>query len=295
MTAAEKPPEPARCWVCDSPRLARWRDATTVGPLTSADFRITDAHYGRTAAIERCADCGFRQCAELADALRYYETLDDPGYEESAGERARQMADLLALLRRFKPAGRLLDIGAGSGILLAEAQRLGYAAEGVEPSHWLAERAAAKGLTVHWGTLPHAGLRPPYDAALLIDVIEHVADPLGLLAQARDVLAPDGVGLVVTPDIDSFAARRLGARWWHCRVAHIGYFNRSTLLRALDRAGLTPLHVMRPRWHFSTAYLAQRLPVYVPFLRRWNPLARLPEVIVPLNFFDSLGVVFCKK
>jgi SAM-dependent methyltransferase len=284
-----------RCWVCGSTRLTRRREATVAGPLSAADFRITDAHYGRTAAIDACADCGFCQCTELADVLPFYEALDDPSYDESGPVRGRRMNDLLATLARWKAAGRLVDVGAGSGVLVREAQRRGYQAEGVDPSRRLCERAAAKGARVHLGVLPHPALTPPYDAATLIDVIEHVADPVALLTNVRDLLARDGVGVVVTPDLDSLAARAAGARWWHFRVAHIGYFNRASLLRALDRAGLVPLKLLRPGWHFKVGYLADHAPIYLPFLRRWRPPAGLRERIVRLNLLDSWLVVFCRK
>ena len=63
----------------------------------------------------------------------------------------------------------------------------------------------------------------------LVDVIEHVADPLALLRGARDYVAPGGLVLLVTPDVDSVAARLFGKRWWHLRLAHVGYFNRRSL------------------------------------------------------------------
>ena len=50
-------------------------------------------------------------------------------------------------------------------------------------------------------------------------------------------MAKDGIGMMVTPDINSFFARIMGKKWWHYRVAHIGYFNRKSLNILLDRAG----------------------------------------------------------
>ena len=35
--------------------------------------------------------------------------------------------------------------------------------------------------------------------------------------------------VIVTPDIGSLAARIMGGRWWHYRVAHINFFNRRSL------------------------------------------------------------------
>jgi hypothetical protein len=48
------------------------------GALTSKAFAITDAHYGVTGELRRCAACGFVQCTELDEVLRFYEQLEDP-------------------------------------------------------------------------------------------------------------------------------------------------------------------------------------------------------------------------
>ena len=114
--------------------------------------------------------------------------------ETGRAPRALQAERLLGAVRPYCPTGRLLDIGAGAGILVDAANRAGYRAEGVEPSDWMVRRAAEHGVTVHRGVLPMPGISGPYDVVTLVDVIEHVSDPADLLAQARAVLAPDGVG-----------------------------------------------------------------------------------------------------
>jgi SAM-dependent methyltransferase len=263
------------------------------GDLTSDSFAITDAHYGQTAAIYRCEDCGFLECPDLADALRYYRELEDPAYEEGRPERRMQMNRLLRRLRPWKPGSRLLDVGAGSGMLVEEALALGFDAEGIEPSRWLQARAAERGLPVHLGTLPSPEVRRPYDVVTLIDVIEHVSDPVELLRQAAAHLAPGGLAAVVTPDVGSLAARLLGWRWWHFRVAHIGYFSRSTLERALRESGVEVLRVSRPGWYFSADYLLERLGAYLPGGLRLPVPGWARRITVPLNLRDSF-LVLCR-
>lgn len=276
------------CWICRSSRLALERPANFGGELTSDSFAITDAHYGQTAAIYRCEQCGFLECPDLVDALRYYEALEDPAYEEGRRERRLQMKRLLQRVRREKPGGRLLDVGAGSGMLVEEALSLGFEAEGIEPSRWLQERAAGRGLAVHLGTLPSPAVRPPYDVVTLIDVIEHVSDPMELLRQAAGHLAPEGLAAVVTPDVGSLAARLLGRRWWHFRVAHIGYFSRATLQRALRAAGFELLGISRPAWYFGADYLLERVSAYLPGGLRLPVPGLARRITVPLNLGDSL-------
>ncbi len=281
------------CWICGDQALVRVKPSG-LGQhrLSSSDFAITDRRYGLTAAIDRCSACGFLQCSDIADELKFYSDLDDTEYDAGRAQRALQAR---ALLRKLdNPGARsLLDVGAGSGILVEEALRLGYRAEGVEPSAHLAAEATAHGVAVHRGALPHPALEGrAFDIVTLVDVIEHVSDPITLLRHMRAALAPDGIGIVVTPDVESVAARLLGWRWWHYRIAHIGYFNRSTLELALRKAGLRAIMFGRPRWYFSGDYLGERLVSYLP-----GPLSRVTfkwarRITVPLDLRDSMFVLF---
>jgi 2-polyprenyl-3-methyl-5-hydroxy-6-metoxy-1,4-benzoquinol methylase len=282
------------CWLCGSDRLLLSKSSNLSQRLDSMAFQITDARYGVTGSIYRCVACGFYQCSELDDVLGFYETMNDEGYESTRSCRALQARELLKTVASFLPNGRLLDIGAGSGILVEEALSMGYAAEGIEPSQWLWRKAVERQLKVHHGILPHEEIQPDFDIVCMVDVIEHVPDPLGLLREAGRVMSSQGVGVVVTPDVGSIAARMLGSKWWHYRTAHIGYFNQQTLTLALSKAGFVPIAVHRPSWYFPLDYLLQRLLGYLKIAvpARVASLAR--HITVPLNLRDSLLVVFRK-
>lgn len=282
------------CWICGAPDLALVRRGNLPAAIGAEDFRITDAGYGRTGDLYDCRICGFRQVRGLDDVLDHYRAMDDPAYEATRGPRALQAHRLLEILHRRRRGGRLLDIGAGSGILVETARAMGYAAEGIEPSRALQAIAAARGLPVHLGVLPHPAAAGPYDIATVIDVIEHVPDPVGLMRNVREALGPDGLCLVVTPDLGSLAARLLGPRWWHYRAAHIGYFDRATLARALIAAGFEVLEAKRPTWYFPASYLFERALTYLPGRRQVAAPSWLKAVTVPLNLFDSLAFV-CRR
>lgn len=298
MTGAKKErPESTAggtCWVCGSDQLDLAKNGNLDGGLNPDRFEPTDERYGVTADIYRCRACGFLQCSGLGDVLPFYEQMADQDYEDGREQRSLQQFKLLRRLARFRPSGRLLDIGAGAGMLVEQAQHLGYDALGVEPSVWFHQQAVKLNLPVALGTFPHPEAKPPFDAITMVDIIEHVTDPLGLLIEVRRALADDGVGLVVTPDPGSLAARIMGWKWWHYRVAHIGYFGRRQLLDVLKRAGLRPLAVKRPGWYFTADYLIERVKRYLP---DWLPVPNpnfLKKIVVPLNLYDSLLVIFAK-
>ena len=70
--------------------------------------------------------------------------------------------------------------------------------------------------------------------------------------------------LIVTPDVSSPLARLMGRRWWHCRVAHVCYFDRRSMAAALARAGLVPVGQRWVGWRFPLPYLLERVGRLVP-------------------------------
>ena len=221
-----------------------------------------------------------------------YENMSDEAYVMSEAPRRLQAQKLLEWLQGYCDKGRLLDIGAGSGVLVDEAEKMGYCAEGIDPSLPLVDRAKREGRIVHQGALPHTDVVGKFDIVTLIDVIEHVANPVGMLGDIRDVLKDCGIGLLVTPDVGSVAEFLMGRRWWHYRMAHIGYFNRSTIELALKRADLEPVCMFRPRWYFTVDYLWERAGLYLPRSLRLPSANFMKQFTVPLNLFDSLAVIF---
>lgn len=284
------------CRVCGNRGLELQRASTVTNEITSNNFAISDFQYGATLAIYKCSECELVQCPEISDILPFYEQLEDNEYENERKQRYLQAEKLidqvLAVINRFDGDGlALLDVGAGSGILVEAAKRKGFTSVGVEPSSWLVNIANSYGLNVYEGTLPHVEISNKFDIIMLIDVIEHVSDPLDLLKHIKNQLSPKGLVFIVTPDSASLAARILGYRWWHFRIAHISYFTKSTLKIISTRAGLKPTIFKRPGWYFTYKYLHQRLCCYVPWWLIPPPKGPLGNAIIPLNLGDSLLMV----
>lgn len=121
-----------------------------------------------------------------------------------------------ARLTQVSPV-RLLDIGCGSGTLLALLKRRGFQASGFDFSGEAAGVAKANhGLDVTVASsLREAGFAGgAFDLVTLFHVMEHVLDPHGVLAEVRRILQPKGRILVQVPNIESWQARLLGRRWY---------------------------------------------------------------------------------
>jgi SAM-dependent methyltransferase len=282
------------CWVCGGNDFSLRKKSDVQSSLNSDNFAITNFEYGKTGELWKCRRCGFVQCIDLDEVVKFYEDLEDPEYENTRKERKLQEEHLVKFFRKFKSSGRLLDIGAGSGIMVETALEHGYKAEGIEPSKWLQKNAENLGLPVHQGIFPHPQTTGPFDVVTFVDVIEHVTEPAKLLTAIKDVLATDGILVIVTPDVNSLAAKILGFKWWHYRIAHIGYFNQDNLSRLLKDCGYDILRITRPSWYFTLKYLGIRFLSFFPKFLRFPLPGFLEKITVPVNLRDSLLVV-CKK
>jgi 2-polyprenyl-3-methyl-5-hydroxy-6-metoxy-1,4-benzoquinol methylase len=197
----------------------------------------------------------------------------------------------------------LLEVGAGSGLLIAEAHRLGLDATGVEPSRSLVAAAQRlNGVELLQGTFPHPQLQGrQFDLIYIVDVIEHLDDPVRMLEACSAALSSHGVLVVVTPDVSSLAARILRHRWWHFRLAHVGYFNNRSMREAARKTGLAVQSIRRVQWFFPIHYLAERVAQYLPIrpinriASNFGPLRRLYDCVIPLNLHDSSAFTMVRK
>jgi SAM-dependent methyltransferase len=110
----------------------------------------------------------------------------------------------LALLRKFgvTPPARVLDVGCGWGTTLAALERAGYTAVGLDVSRSALELLDRENPS---RVLVEADLEQPlhsperFDAALALDVIEHLDDDRRALSSIASLLRPGGVVVVSVP------------------------------------------------------------------------------------------------
>jgi 2-polyprenyl-3-methyl-5-hydroxy-6-metoxy-1,4-benzoquinol methylase len=113
----------------------------------------------------------------------------------------RCMHWLWALLRFKQPPARILEVGCAHGGFVALARWAGFDATGLELSPWVVEFGRRTfGVPMLQGTVQEQGLaEKSFDAVVLNDVLEHLADPAATLDHCARLLKDDGVLLVQTP------------------------------------------------------------------------------------------------
>jgi len=97
-------------------------------------------------------------------------------------------------------APHLLDIGTAQGALLEEAVRLGFAAEGLDHCEANVRAARAKGLAVTLAAAEEWAAHDRFDVITMMDIIEHLRDPLLVLRNVYRGLKPGGELVVYTPN-----------------------------------------------------------------------------------------------
>jgi SAM-dependent methyltransferase len=285
---------PALCCVCGTPGLYFARPGTMTSP-TGEQLAPSRHHPGEQPELYRCRRCRVLQAhAADADLRAAYTEMQDEVY---IAEEAARRVTCRRLLDRVDVGAplRILDVGCGPGLLLDEARSRGWAAHGVELSTWAVGQARARGVDVFNGTLEEAAYPDAhFDGVFMVDVLEHLTDPVRTLAEVTRVLRPGGNLCLVTPDADSAAARVLGSRWWGMLPGHIVLFPHRATVELLRALGYEVRSERPGAKHFSIDYLLGGLAAYAPGVeqaRRLLARTRLAGRVVPVNLLDERVVV----
>ena len=158
----------------------------------------------------RCAACRLVNY-DLAGGLdqgKYAAEYPDPLDPDHARNRP-QTQTFRFLSRHLRPPGRLLDLGCGNGRLLHLSRAAGWDVRGLELSPFLARSVtAALNIPVDIADIGDPGLaerlgRGHYDVVVLRHVLEHLPDPIRVMALFRELLAGGGHVLLEFPNIDA--------------------------------------------------------------------------------------------
>jgi 2-polyprenyl-3-methyl-5-hydroxy-6-metoxy-1,4-benzoquinol methylase len=171
-------------------------------------------------------------------------------FEEDAVIRGFRHA--LRWIGQARRAGRMLDVGPGTGIFLHLASNeFGWQPYGIDICQESAEKARTEfDVTVEVGDfLAHPYEPASFDAITMLDVLEHTLDPAAVLARAWELLAPGGVLYVAVPNQRCLMTIVLdryiqlggpGRKFFLDRLyvpPHVYYFNPRALALALANAG----------------------------------------------------------
>ena len=200
---------------------------------------------------------------------------DQPGHADIL---ARVRTDLhercafwLNALLRFKlPPGRALELGSAHGGFVALLRQAGFDATGLELSPSIVQLARETfGVPMLTGPVEDQQLSSgTFDVVALMDVLEHLPDPLATMRRCLDLLADDGVLLVQTPcypagkSLDEACAAESRFAIQLRPREHLNLFSRRSVAEMFRRLGAPHVTFLPPIfWFYDMFLLVSRRPI----------------------------------
>src|SRR6476619_1452478 len=193
------------CALCGSTDAALLYPANVTGETSVSEFSCTSGGLARHDDIVRCLDCGMTSSPPTDTPERIVENYTAMVDEQYLSE-----------------------------------EQAGWDAKGIEPSRWAVETGRRLfDVDLEQGTVETLDAEPgSRDAVVMLDVLEHLVDPLDTLRRLRGVLH--------------------GSWPWFIRP-HLHYFTPETLDMMLHKAGFTMVEWRVVPRTFHASYIAGRL------------------------------------
>lgn len=136
-----------------------------------------------------------------------------------------------AAVELLRPGQSVLDVGTGRGAFALRMADLGFQVDACDTNDLCMCRDAVNFLPV---TAEDLGASEAYDGIFMIELLEHVESPFGLIRKYSEQLRPGGHLFITTPNVDADFSRA-----WFLITGRHWYFEQ----RHLDNDGhITPLH-----------------------------------------------------
>ena len=216
--------------------------------------------------VVRCTGCGTVYKRPSADARPLWDYYRDANYRdlhywsfhEAAARALPRILDAVVSLIGEPRSRSLLEVGCGTGQFLQLAQQRGLDVSGVDlnADHVGEARSRTNGRPIVCGDFMTESFDRQFDVIAMLDLIEHLPDPLAALRRSYELLRPGGYVVVYTPNHGGITARvaDLAYRATRGSIAgpvieifdclHVVFFDVETLRSALERSGFSPAKLM---------------------------------------------------
>jgi len=226
--------ENIRCVLCDSDR---------------ADLFLEDEGYKAV----KCGICGLvyvnprPQYAELKVKYNDGSLIEKDIQPASIEERCLKAKLDLALIKKYKKSGKMLDIGCAEGTFLSEASKAGYEPYGAEINRKFVEYARNSYKLSNIFECDILGddftrnfPEGYFDIICMRNVLSHLYDPIKELNRVNRVLKQDGIFMCVTGNLGDLSIDRI--RKYSCFISphlaqHLFHYSESNISSLFGKTG----------------------------------------------------------
>jgi len=214
--------------------------------------------YEPAFSVDRCAGCGFIFMNPRFKKSVLAGFYGDNYYTGNAGytyydERDAEKFAMHVWRKRIEKihdkvkTGSFLDVGCAFGGLLKAAQKY-YKPYGIELSEYSGGVAKSiYGNNIHLGTLEdHPFREESFSVITMIELIEHLPDPLSAVKECYRLLKPGGLLLIQTANMDGLQAKIQGSNYAYYMPGHLSYLSKKNILMILRKCGFKKILFYHP-------------------------------------------------
>ncbi len=204
-----------------------------------SDTRLYKVENGYDAV--QCARCGLvfvtprPDITEMKELYQGQETkIDLSQHMTGRDEKTIEARWALRVIKRYQTGGALLEVGSAAGYFLREAQRQGFAVQGIDLVQQFVRFATeVLDVPVFEGTLRDARFAPEtFDVVYMRNVLGHLAFPIAEFEIVHRVLKPRGYLVLETGNVAELPAETTGELEL---PDHLFHFSESTIKQLLER------------------------------------------------------------
>ena len=229
----------------------------------------------------------------------YFQGGQSDGYADYLGSEAVLRAEFRTVLEDLRRAGanrgKLLELGCAYGFFLDEARSY-FDVHGIEVSDTAARFCRSRGLDVEHGVLTEnfVARQTPFDAVVMLDVVEHLPEPDVSLELLYRAMKPGARLLLTTGDWESALSRIMGSSWrLMTPPQHIFFFSPRTMSSMLARLGFDVIEYRKP-WKIVPLDLALYQLGRILGMSK-PPRWKRAHFGFPVNLFDAFSIVAMRR
>jgi len=233
-----------KCISCDSDEY----QIVYNGPIRSGSYGKQTSNSFK---VVKCKKCSLTRLEEFPEIhyeneeyrLDYNDTSDIQDYFNNHDHEQTPRINKIGI-EKFRDKV-VLDFGCGVGSFLDSIKGIAKKTIAVEPFVGYHESLKSRGHKVYSDVKDCTSLNSTIDIVISFGVIEHINEPLAYLANAYDLLKPNGKMFIETDNLDDVLVK-LGFKEFepfYYRTVHSYYFNAKSLKELAQKAGFNEIIV----------------------------------------------------